>query len=156
MPAREFLVQTVQAHIAALTPLQRRCPETCFYTVLMHSFQFALKSITLLYSHLNFSLVLDICHAVSHISSFMLGGRQAETQKLNFCLFLLWNTRSKALSSGWTPRTCRTRLSIPLPSHISPVKTTNFPLIQKGRNSLYFLYSSFFFLTASWDRDLTS
>ncbi|KAL2308920.1 hypothetical protein Nmel_005093 [Mimus melanotis] len=78
MPTRDSLVQTVQIHITVFTSLQRRCPETCFYTVLVHSFQFFLKSITCLYNHLNLCMVLDIYCVVSHISSFMLGGRQTE------------------------------------------------------------------------------
>lgn len=123
-------------------PLQRRSPETCFYTVLMHSFQFFLKSITFLYNYLNFYLVLDMSCSFPHLQFYAWG----ETNRTLTCVSSSSGIPlAKPCPLVELPGLAEQGFSIPLPSSISSVKTSNFPVMHKGRNSLHFLYSSFFF-----------
>lgn len=68
-----------------------------------------------------------------------------DKQKLNFCFFPIWIPLAKPCPLVELPGLAEQGFSIPLPSSISSVKTNNFPLMHKGRDSFHFLYSSFFF-----------
>lgn len=138
-----ILLQTAQAHIAALTTLQRRCPKTCFSAVLMCSFHLFLKSVTFLFNHLKFCFVPDICHALSQSSRFMLGGGLISVSS-SYQIPL-----GKLCPLVELPGFTEQGFSIPPPSCIASKKTpNNFPLVQRGRNSRHLFVLQLFFLAA--------